>query len=104
MPPIRFLASARYTKLVAVILLFSEIIPIYSRCAKKKLVCIVIIALFSCQPSSYSKCTKSNIYLSCDIQSVSDAEYAFFFILSLSHPNSGITQQYTALLARRCIL
>ena len=67
MPFIRFLASKRRTYIVAVILSLSEIIPMCSRCAKKKLVCVAIIALFNYQPSSCFKCTKSNIYLSCDI-------------------------------------
>ena len=49
--------------------------PIYSRYAKKKLVYIIIIALFSRQPSSYFKYTKLNMCLSCNIKSVSDAEY-----------------------------
>ena len=46
-PPIRSLASAYYTKLVTVILLFSEIIPFYSYCEEKKLVYIIIMAPFS---------------------------------------------------------
>ena len=50
---IRFLASehfTRYSKLVAVILLFGEIIPIYSCCTEKKLIYIIITAPSSCQP------------------------------------------------------
>ena len=64
MPFIRFLAFkhlARYSKLVAVILLLGEIIPTYSYYAEKGLVCIIIIALFSCQPFFYVECTKLNI-------------------------------------------
>ena len=74
MPPIRFLVFKRYIYAVAVILLFGEIIPSYSCCKEKKLVYIIIIALFSRQPSSYIKCTKLNIYLSCNIRSVLDAK------------------------------
>ena len=51
MPPVKSLASKRfayYFKLVAVIFLLSEIIPIYSYCAEKGLVYIIIIA-----PSSH---------------------------------------------------
>ena len=91
MPLIRSLASAYYTKLVAIIFLFNKIMPSCSCYKEKKLVYIIIAALFSCQPSSCSKCIKSNIYSSCNVQSVLDIEYTFLFILSLSHPNSGIT-------------
>ena len=75
MPFIRSLASKHYTYIVSVILLLGEIIPIYSCYIKKKLVYIIIIAPFSCQPSSYIKCTKLNMRLSCNVKSVSDAEY-----------------------------
>ena len=74
MPSIRSLASKCCTYIVSVILLFSEIMPIYSRCAEKKLVYIIIVALFSCQPSFYLKCTKLNIYLSCNVRSVLDTK------------------------------
>ena len=50
MPPIRFLASkhsAYYSKLVAIILLLSKIIPTYSYCAEKGLIYITIAALSS---------------------------------------------------------
>ena len=50
MPFIRSLAFkclTRYFKLVAVILLLSEIMSTYSRYAEKGLVYIIIIALFS---------------------------------------------------------
>jgi hypothetical protein len=50
MPFIRSLVSeylAHHSKLIAVILLFSEIMPSCSRCAEKGLVYITIIALFS---------------------------------------------------------
>ena len=74
MPPIRSLASERRAYIVLVIFLLGKIMPIYSCCIKKKLVYIIIIALFGCQPSFYIKYTKSNIYLSCNIRSVSDAK------------------------------
>ena len=48
MPPIRFLASKYYTRVVTVILLLSEIMPIYSRCILKGLVYIAIIAPSGC--------------------------------------------------------
>ena len=69
---IRSSASACCAKLVAVILLLSEIIPSCSHYVEKKLVCVIIIAPFGCQPSSYIKYTKFNIYSSCNIRSVSD--------------------------------
>ena len=50
MPSIKSLAfkhSTRYFKLVAVILLLSKIMPIYSRYTEKKLVYITIAALSS---------------------------------------------------------
>ena len=70
MPFIRFLVSKcfiHYSKLIAVILSLGKIIPIYSCCAKKKLIYIIIAALFSHQPSSYFKCTKLNIYSSYNV-------------------------------------
>ena len=78
MPPIRSLASKCCAYTVAVILLLGEIMPSYSRYNKKKLVYIVIITPSSCQTFFYSKCTKLNMYLSCNIKSVSDAEYLYF--------------------------
>ena len=74
MPSIRSLISERYTHIVVIILSLGEIMPSYSCYKEKKLVYITIIALFSCQPSSYIKCIKLNIRLSCNIRSVSDTE------------------------------
>ena len=74
MPPIRSLASKHRTHTVAVILLLGKIMPSYSYCEEKKLVYIIIVALFSRQPSSCVKCTKLNIRLFCNIKSVSNAE------------------------------
>ena len=70
MPPIRSLASkysAYYSKLVAIILFLSEIIPTCSYCIEKGLVYIIITALSSRQPSLYVKYTKLNIYTLCNI-------------------------------------
>ena len=78
MPFIRSLASKRRIYIVAVILLFSEIMPTYSCCVLKGLVYIIIIAPLGRQPSFYAKCTKLNIYLSCNIRLVSNAKCAFF--------------------------
>ena len=47
MPPIRFLASERCVYIMAVILLFSEIMPSCFRYEEKKLVYITIVAPFS---------------------------------------------------------
>ena len=75
MPPIRSSASKHRAYIVAVILLLNEIMPICSCCAEKKLVCVIIAALFSRQPFSYIKYTKLNIYSSCNVRLVLDAKY-----------------------------
>ena len=51
--------------------------PIYSYYIKKKLVYIAITAPFSHRPSFYIKCTKLNIYSSCNIRLVSNTKYTF---------------------------
>ena len=66
---------------MAVILLFSEIMPSCSRYKEKKLVYIIIAAPFNRQPSFYIKYTKLNIYLSCNIKSVSNMEYLYLIHL-----------------------
>ena len=78
MPLIRFSASKRRTRVVAVIFLFGEIMPTYSYYVLKGLVYIIIIAPLGCQPSSYTKCTKLNMRLSCDIRLVSNIKYIYF--------------------------
>ena len=75
MPFIRSLVSKYYAYIVFIILLLGEIMPLYSYCAKKKLVYIVIITLFSRQPFFYFKYTKSNIYLSYNIRLVFNIKY-----------------------------
>ena len=80
-PFIRSLAFKRlayYFKLVAVILSLGEILPTYSYYMEKGLVYIIIIALFSRQPSSYMEYTKLNIYLFYNVRLVSNAKYIFF--------------------------
>jgi hypothetical protein len=77
MPSVRSLVSkclAYCSKLVAVILSLSEIMPSYSCCEEKGLVYIMLIAPFSHQPSSCSKYTALNMHLSCNIWLVSDAK------------------------------
>ena len=81
MPFIRSLAFKHHAYIVIVILLLGEIMPSYSYCDKKKLVYIIIIALFNYQPSSYSKCTKSNICLSCNVKLLSNTEYLYLIHL-----------------------
>ena len=86
MPSVKSSAFKRFTycfKLVVVILLFSKIILTYLHCAKKGLVYIIIIALFSCQPFSYIECTKLNIHSSCNIYLVSNTKYTFPIYLCL---------------------
>ena len=74
--------------------------PIYSCCTKKKLVCITIAVLSSRQPFSYFKCTKLNIYSSCNVQSVSDAKYTFLAVLfRLPHSLGANTWWCAAFLA-----
>ena len=81
MPLIRSLAFkclTYYSKLIAVILSLSEIMPTYSHCTEKGLVCIIIITLFSCQPSSYTKYTKLNMRSFCNVCLVFNTECIFF--------------------------
>ena len=83
MPLIRSLVFKRRAYTVAVILLLGEIMPSYSCYKEKKLVCVIIIALFSYQPSSCFKCTKLNMCLSCNIKSVSNAKYIFISLYNI---------------------
>ena len=75
MPFVRSLAFKCCTCTVAVILLFSEIMPSCSRYKEKKLVYVVIVVFFSRQLSSYIKCTKLNMHLSYNIKLVSNTKY-----------------------------
>ena len=77
------MAFKYYAYIVAVILLLGEIMPSYSCYKEKKLVYIVIIAPFNYQPSFYIKYTKSNIYLFCNIKSVSNIKYIFIFFCDI---------------------
>ena len=70
MPFIRSLVFKRYAYIIAVIFLFSEIMPTYSHYVLKGLVYIIIIAPLSCQPSSCVKYTKLNIYSSYNVRLV----------------------------------
>ena len=81
MPLIRSLISKYYAYIVILILSLGVIMPIYSYYAKKKLVCIIITAPFSYQPSFYSKYIKLNIYSSCNIRLVFNTKYMFFIHL-----------------------
>ena len=76
MPLVRSLAFKCCTHVVAVILLLGKIMPIYSYYMLKGLVYIAIIAPLGCQPSFYTKYTKLNMRLSCDIRLISNAKYA----------------------------
>ena len=77
MPLIRSLVSKRCTRIVAIILLLSKIMPTCSHCVLKGLVYIIIITPLSRQPSSYAKCIKSNIRLFYDVRLVSNAKYIY---------------------------
>ena len=79
-PPIKslvFKRLARCFKLVAVILLLSEIMPTYSYYIEKGLVYIAIIAPLGRQPSSCTKYTKLNIRSFCNIRLVFNTKYIF---------------------------
>ena len=80
MPFIRSLVSKRtayYFKLVAIIFLLGKIMPTCFYYMEKGLIYIIIIAFLGCQPSSYIKCIKLNMYLSYNIKLVSNAKYIF---------------------------
>ena len=72
--PIRSFVFNQYNRLVTVILLLSKVMPSCSCCVEKVLVCVVIAALTGCQPSSCVKCTWVNIWLSCNVWSISNTE------------------------------
>ena len=74
---IRSLAFKCRAYIVAVILLLSEIMPTYSCYILKGLVYIAIIAPLGYQLFFYTKYTKLNIRLSCNIRLISNAKYAF---------------------------
>ena len=78
MPFVRFLASKCCTCVAVLILLLSEIMPTYSRYLEKKLLCIVIITLFNCQPFSYLKYTRANMRFLYNIYLVSNNKYISF--------------------------
>ena len=71
-----------YAYIVALILLTRIIIGPYSCYSKKGLIYVTIIAPSSYQPSSYSKCTKSNICSYYDIYSVSNSKYIYTITLN----------------------
>ena len=75
MPFVRSSASKYCACVISVILLLSEIMPIYSHYVEKKLVYIIIIALFGRQPSSYIKYTKLTMHLSCNVRLVFNIKY-----------------------------
>ena len=79
MPP--SIASICYTALIALILSINKIIPSCFYCVKKGLVCIIIVALSSRQPSSYTKCTKVNMYSSYNICSISNTKCIYYLTL-----------------------
>ena len=73
-----FIASIYYTVLITLILFISEVMPSCSYCVKKGLVYIVIMSLSGCQPLSYTKYIKVNIYLFCNICSISATKYIYY--------------------------
>ena len=79
MPFIKSSTFKRYTFLTIFISLNREIISPYFYYAKKGLIYITITDPFSCQPSFYTKYTKSNTCALCDVCLVSFNKYAFFY-------------------------
>ena len=79
MPPIRSSISKRCALLATSISLNREIMSSYSHYTKKGLVYIIITDLSGRQPSSYTKCTKLNIYTLYNVRSVSLNKYAFSY-------------------------
>ena len=77
MSSIRSSASERCVYIVAMIFSFGEIMPTYSRCVLKGLVYITIIAPLGCQPFFYTKCTKLNMRLSCNVKLVFNTKCTF---------------------------
>ena len=77
-PSIRSLAFKYWAKLVSIIILLGKIMPSYSRYIERRLLYIIIVALFSYQPSSCTECTRVNMWASYNIHLVSDMEYIFF--------------------------
>jgi len=80
--------AQRRVCVVAIILSLSKVIPSYSYYIKKGLVYIAIAAPSSRQLSSCSECTSTNIQLSCNVRSVSDAECTFYIYLCLYSAHS----------------
>ena len=79
MPPIRLSMFKRCVLLAVSISLNREIISPYSHYIKKGLVYIIIINLFSRQFFFYTKCTKLNTYILCNMRSVSLNKYTFLY-------------------------
>ena len=82
MPTVRLTAFEYYTLLTSSIALDGEIISPCSYYIKKGLVCVMITEPSSHQPSSCSKCTKSNTYVLYDVRSVSFNKCIFFTCLN----------------------
>ena len=82
MPFIRSLVSERCMLLISSIALNGEIINPCSCCAKKGLVYITITEPSSRQPSSYSKCIKSNTRILYNMHSVSLNKCTFLACLN----------------------
>jgi len=67
---------AYWSRIIAVILSLGKIMPsLYSCYTKEGLVYIALASPLSWQPSSYLECTKANIWLSCNVRSISNAKY-----------------------------
>jgi len=67
MPSIRSSAFDHCNRLVTIILLLDEVMPLYSHYKEKKLVCITIAVLTGHQPSLCVECMQANMQLSCNV-------------------------------------
>src|SRR6266702_2827445 len=70
-----------HNRVIARILLLGEVMPTCSRCAKKRVVYVIIVSLTGRQPLLYTKYIKANIHSLCDVRSASDAEYTLLISL-----------------------
>ena len=77
MPFIRSFAFKRCTKLISTIISFGEIMPSCSRYIERKLLYIIIIAPFSRQPSSCTKCTWANMRSFYDVRLIFNTKCTF---------------------------
>ena len=82
MPVIKLITSERCALFISSIALDGEIMSPCSCYVKKGLVCVAITEFSNYQPSSCSKCTKSNTCILCDVRLVSFNKCTFLTCLN----------------------